>query len=83
MFYIINHNSYILFATILWISLSSLAIKKMSSPGNYFLIAFLAIIVVAVFFLVRPKQASASSGNFIQNKIGSGDYILLEFQSPY
>jgi len=83
MLYLINHNSFTIFATLLWLMVSAIAIRKMSSPGSYLLSAGLALILVGVFYSVRPKQASPTDGNSLQSQIGAGQVVLLEFQSPY
>lgn len=83
MLYLINHNSFTIFAALLWITVSAVALRKISSPGNYLLSAGLALFLVGLFFLVRPKQASPTDENPIQSQIGAGQVVLLEFQSPY
>lgn len=83
MLYLVNHNSFSIIASLLWITVSAIAIRKLSSPGSYILSAVLAMILVGVFFIVRPKEASSTVKTSIQNQIGAGQVVLLEFQSPY
>ncbi|MBT4002073.1 MAG: hypothetical protein HOF10_02035 [Chloroflexi bacterium] len=60
-----------------------MALKKMPSPANYFLIIGLAILLIILFNFVRPKQANLSNEMPIENQIGLGQVVLLEMQSPY
>ncbi len=83
MFYLINHNSYLLIAALIWVSTSAFALKKMSSPGNYFLIIGLGLVLAILFNFVQPKQANVSEENPIESQIGNGQAVLLELQSPY
>ena len=83
MFYLINHNSYILFAVIFWVGASVFALKKMPSPANYLLIIGFGLLLIFLFSIVRPKQENLSNEISIEKQIGTGQVVLLELQSPY
>jgi hypothetical protein len=48
-------------------------------------LAFLGLLVglVAIYFYVRPTQTLMGEAASVQQMIGAGKPVLLEFQSPY
>jgi len=53
------------------------------SQERLLILVVMAFVLVAVWYLVRPRQTRKTELADIRNQIGAGSPVLLEFQSPY
>lgn len=81
--YLVNHNSYTIIALLLWLTSSAFLYKKINTPWNLLLSLGFAVVLLAVFFWLRPKQENTSELDQFKAQLSTGKFSLLEFQSPY
>ena len=80
---IINQNSFVIFGGILLIALGYFLFRngfKIPQAAIF----FVALAVLAMAWLaLRPKQSPVTTATEVEQIIGSGTPVLLEFQSPF
>jgi hypothetical protein len=79
----INHHSFSLFATASLLVLAVYLLRDGVEPSD--LVAFGALVLglVIAYWLLQPGPSTLSQVDEIEAKIGKGQPVLLEFQSPY
>jgi hypothetical protein len=79
----INHHSFSLFAAASLLCLAIYLFRDGIEPSD--LVAFGALILglVIAYWFLGPGPSTASRLNEVEAKIGAGQPVLLEFQSPY
>jgi O-antigen ligase len=61
----------------------SLLLRGGPSRGRVAILLALVIGLVVGWFTIRPVQTPTEGAEELRNRIGAGNPVLLEFQSPY
>ncbi|MBN2386636.1 MAG: hypothetical protein JXB85_06410 [Anaerolineales bacterium] len=81
---IFNQYSFIWLATLLVILVAALLFRKKPRPSDFIALFVLLAGVGLAWSLLRPRASMLTGGAAdIQDMIGRGTPVLLEFQSPY
>lgn len=76
-----NHNSFVILSLFIWL-VTVVALRQRGWPQpSWMILAGLAVVLAAAYFLFRPASATSTEAAEIRAKIGQGMPVLLEFQS--
>lgn len=79
----VNHHSLVLAALVVILLLGILLLRSRGNPLSYLGVGLLIAGMFLAWWLLRPSPTDIQDENQVLDQIGSGQAVLLEFQSPY
>lgn len=79
----INYNSFLILILLIWLGSGYSLIRKNIHPAKSNKFITLTLLLVSAYFIFRPAPPTSLQAAEIQNQVGTGTPVLLEFQSPY
>ncbi len=79
----INHHSFSLFAAASLLVLAIYLFRDGVEAGDLVALGALILGLAIAYWFLRPGPSTLSQVDEIETKIGKGQPVLLEFQSPY
>ena len=77
----INYNSFLLSVVIIFIGMAVALLRRGRGPRQLAALGAVGLVLVLVYFGMRPAGADSDQSAEIQTQIGAGTPVLLEFQS--
>ncbi len=79
----VNQYSYLIAAGVILILLGVYLLRKGLDRSSFISLAALIFGLLLAFFLLRPETSPSLEVDEVLEQIGSGQPVLLEFQSEY
>lgn len=79
----INQYSFFVISGIILLVGAVLVLRRGLTVPRVLGVAGAALLVLGVWFAIRPQQTPDQNAARIEEQIGAGKPVLLEFQSPY
>jgi len=81
---IVNQYSFAFLAGFIILILTGVLLRRGGTDGLFIPVVASIVGFLVAFWLFSPKASAGSSdATSVENKIGAGKAVLLEFQSPY
>ena len=80
---IINHYSMIISFVFIFILTAFFLMRDGAVTKDYYILAAVAIILFAVWQVLRPAKNTTETTSQFESTLGAGQPVLLELQSPF
>ena len=79
----LNQHSFVLVAFASVLVFAIVVLRRGSRTSELVALASLVLGFLAAYWLMQPGPSTAPNAPAVMNRVGTGQPVLLEFQSPY